>query len=59
METKPIYTSKTFWVNIIALAALTIQTQTGFVISAEDQAYIWGALNIVIRFFTENKVTIK
>jgi hypothetical protein len=59
VDSKAIYLSKTFWVNIIAMAAMVIQTQTGFVIDAEAQAAIWGFANIIIRFFTEAKVTIK
>lgn len=49
---KPIYLSKTFWVNVIALVAMLAQMQTGFVISPEEQIAIIAVINILLRIVT-------
>lgn len=51
-EKKPIYLSKTFWVNVIALIAMLAQTQTGFIISPEEQIAIIAVINILLRVVT-------
>ena len=52
-STKKFYQSKTFWVNVIATAAIGIQTQTGFVIDPSIQAVILSVLNTGLRLVTK------
>lgn len=53
---KKIYKSKTFWVNVIALASIIVQTKTGFVIPPELQAGILSVLNGILRFTTTEPI---
>lgn len=54
---KPWYTSKTLWVQVIAGAAIAIQSQTGFVISGELQAAVLLLVNVAVRAFTSSELT--
>ena len=56
MESKKFWLSKTFWINILAIAALIIQTQTGFVFSPEAQVSVLALLNIVLRAVTKSPI---
>jgi hypothetical protein len=52
------YTSKTLWVNVIAVAAIVAQGVTGKeVIGVETQAVILGAINFALRIITKESVT--
>ena len=51
------YTSKTIWVNGIALAAAVITSVTGHAISSEIQLAILGAINIGLRSITKENIT--
>ena len=53
MDGKKWFLSKTFWVNILAIVALIIQTYTGFVFSLEAQVSVLGVLNILLRTITK------
>lgn len=53
---KPIWKSKTLWVNVIALIALAAQLQMGFVISAEAQLGILAVIDLVLRFATTDPI---
>jgi len=44
--------SKTIWVNIIAIAALIVQSQFGYVLQPEEQIMILTMINIVLRAIT-------
>lgn len=58
MQTKPIWQSKTFWINLIAGVAMIVQAVTGHeVISMEVQASILAGINIFLRFITKGAVT--
>ena len=57
MESKEFYKSKVFWINLIALIALAVQTQTGFVISAENQVIILGVVNLILRSVTKGAIS--
>lgn len=46
------YMSKTLWLNVIALAALIIQTYTGFVIDIEAQGVLLSVINLILRAIT-------
>ena len=46
------YHSKTIWINIIAIIALVVQSQLGFVLDAADQLALLGIINIILRIIT-------
>lgn len=50
------YLSKTIWINIIALTAMVIQTQTGFIITPELQAMALTVINLGVRAVTNQEV---
>lgn len=56
METKSIWTSKTFWVNLIAAVALFVNAQWGFDLSPELQGTVLAVINIILRFFTKSAI---
>lgn len=47
------YTSKTLWLNLIAVIALVVQTQTEFVIDPETQGGILSVINLILRLVTK------
>ncbi len=51
-ETKKLYKSKTVIVNVITIVALIAQTQTGFVISPDEQMGILAVINLALRAVT-------
>jgi uncharacterized membrane protein YvlD (DUF360 family) len=59
MESKSIFQSKTFWVNLISLIAV-IGTAYGLEIDTETQAVVattaLAVVNIILRFFTKQPV---
>lgn len=55
-NTKDILLSKTFWINLIAIGAIAVQIQTGFIISPAHQAIILSAVNILLRRITNKPV---
>lgn len=55
-EAKPIWQSKTLWLNLVAILALVLQTYTGFVIDPEKQVVILGGINTILRFITKMPV---
>lgn len=56
MTGKHILKSKTFWANLIALAAFIIQSQFGFVVDIETQGGILAVINIFLRTITTEPV---
>ena len=58
METKKWYTSKTIWINILALAGLVVQTQTGFIVTPEIQAMALTLVNLAVRAVTKQELTL-
>jgi len=50
--TKTWYTSKTLWVNAIAIVAIIAQGQFGFIIDPMAQMAILGLVNMVLRIIT-------
>ena len=58
---KSIFASKTFWVNLIALAGIVIQGATGsqILVSVETQASVLAFINIILRTITKDAVTWK
>lgn len=61
MDTKSIFTSKTFWLNVVGTIA-TLLALKGVNVDPDTQATIVAAImaiaNIVVRFFTSSAVTV-
>lgn len=55
---KKFYYSKTFWVNIIGITAIVVQSQTGYVIPPETQAAALGLVNFVLRLVTKEPIEV-
>jgi hypothetical protein len=53
---KKFWLSKTFWANVIALAAIIVQSYTGFVIEPEKQLALLGIVNVFLRFVTKEAI---
>lgn len=53
------FLSKTLWINAIAVFALWLQNQVGFVVTTEEQIYILAVINICIRFFTKQPLVLR
>jgi hypothetical protein len=45
--------SKTLWVNVVALAAMLIQANYGFIIAPEEQIAIITLVNLLLRAITK------
>ena len=56
-ETKPFYSSKTLWVNVIGIAAIIAQAQFGFIIDAQTQAAILAVINMILRAVTKQPLS--
>jgi len=56
MNTKPFWTSKTMWINVLAVVAMVVQQQYGFAIDPETQVAILGVVNLVLRIVTKSAV---
>jgi len=44
--------SKTFWINVIAIAAIILQAEYGFVVSPELELAALGIINLILRKYT-------
>ncbi len=53
---KPFWKSKTVWVNAIAFVAVVVQAATGFVVSPEIQGAVLTAVNLLLRFKTDEAI---
>jgi len=56
---KQFYKSRTLWVNLLAAVAFFVQAQFGFVIPAELQGMILGAINMILRLDTTEPVSVR
>jgi len=56
-QSKKWYMSKTIWINLIALGAMIMQTQTGFIVTPEVQAMGLTLVNLAIRAVTKQELT--
>ena len=56
---KSIFTSKTFWTNIVALVGMIVQGATGSQLLApiETQASILAIINVILRTVTKDPVS--
>lgn len=50
------YTSKTVWVNVFAVAALSLQLKYGFIIGPEWQSIMLSGVNLVLRKITKEEI---
>lgn len=55
-EVRSIFSSKTFWTNVLAIIAFAVQQKWGFVIDPSIQAQIVLGINIWLRKVTTNPV---
>lgn len=57
---KPIWKSKTFWVNVLGLAVLVVKqaTDTHLIPDASTGVAVLGVLNIIMRVLTTDPVSI-
>jgi len=46
------YKSKTFWTNVVAIAAIVAQGQFGYVLSPDVQIELLGIVNLGLRAIT-------
>lgn len=53
---KKFWHSKTFYVNLLAIAGLIAQSQFGFELSAETQVSALAAINVALRFITKEEI---
>lgn len=53
---KKFYTSKTLWVNTVAIIALFVQTKTGFIVPPELQAGALSLINMALRLITKEPI---
>jgi hypothetical protein len=56
---KKIWKSKTFWLNVVGMAILIVNSQAGHLIPTEYGALALAILNIANRFLTNQPVTLK
>lgn len=56
MEGKTLWQSRTFWVNVVAIVALIVQTYTGYIISPEAQLVVLGFVNTGLRLITKQPI---
>lgn len=56
---KSIFTSKTFWANIVGLVAMILQGTTGseILVPIETQGVLLTMINILLRSITKDSVT--
>ena len=57
MKAKKLWTSKTFWINLIALVAIILQVVMGKeAIPAEAQASLLAVINVILRLITNKPI---
>jgi len=50
------YLSKTFWVNTVLIAAVMLQSNTGFIVGPELQAVTIALVNLGLRKVTKQEI---
>jgi hypothetical protein len=51
---KPLFRSKIFWANVIAIGAMAGQYVLGYSLSGEEVAFVLGGVNILLRYFNKD-----
>lgn len=61
VQTKTIWESKTFWLNLIGALVIILQliTSTHLVVDTDVQSILLAVLNILLRFKTNTAVTLR
>ena len=54
---KKFWESKTFWVNVLALAGIVVQSQTGTELSPVIQGTFLTIVNVLLRLTTKEPIT--
>lgn len=57
MEAKKWYTSKTLWVNILAIAGDVVLNLTGHALPVGWDITVLGGINMILRFITKQPVS--
>ena len=50
------YTSKTLWVNIIAIGAVALSSFGGIIVTPEESVALLAVVNLVVRIFTKEEL---
>ena len=50
------YTSKSLWVNVLAVVAIILQGQFGFIMSPTLQVSILAIINLILRAVTKSEL---
>jgi hypothetical protein len=53
---KKFWLSRTFWLNIVAIVAMIIQAQLGWVMPPETQTTALALINMVLRLVTRSEI---
>jgi len=56
LKGKKWYRSKTIWVNLIAIGAMVIQMQTGYILDPEYYPYVLAGINMILRVITKQEI---
>jgi hypothetical protein len=59
VETKVWWSSKTIWLNLVALIATFLQLKYGLILDATTQGVILSGLNIILRAITKEPIGLK
>lgn len=51
---KPLYKSKIFWANTVAIGAMVGQYLLGYSLSGEEVAFVLGGVNILLRYLNKD-----
>lgn len=51
---KPLYKSKIFWANVVAIVAMAGQYVLGYSLSGEEVAFVLGGVNILLRYLNKD-----
>lgn len=56
--TKTIFKSKTFWVNVLGVAAAAVAGQYGVTVPVQYAVPLGGAINVALRFLATQPVSV-
>jgi hypothetical protein len=54
MDGKPLYKSKIFWANTVAIGVMLGQYFLGYSLSGEEVAFVLGGVNIFLRYLNKD-----
>lgn len=53
------YLSRTFWVNVLAIANIIIRAELGYTLTPAAEVAILGGINFILRIITKEKIVWK